>query len=228
MLVDFHGDLERIEAVLRDASGPGELQPLQPIGCFFARYDSKLEFSGASREVYSHLFPESRQVALLLRLDGRKSAAQFYGRSPHPPLPTPIFSADDPARRPSRRRGLILTALLGWLVAALACFALLRPGIPFPFVPGRPALGLRLASAPGSLSVLWNRRAPSLRGSSRATLQLHDAGQFHAYELSPAEVERGTFAVAPRGNDIEVEMTAYPPGATPVSEFARFITARGK
>ncbi len=121
-----------------------------------------------------------------------------------------------------------MAALLGWLVAALACLALLRSDFPLRFLPAAPALGLRLSSSPGALAVVWNRRSVSLREPSRATLEIHDAGQYYTYELSPAELERGTFAFAPGGSDVEVEMTAYPPEGAPVSEFARFVAAAGK
>ena len=229
ILVDVHGDRERIETILRDAKEQAPLQALQPAGCFFARNSSALELSQPSREVYNRLFPKPWQVALALRLDGRKSVAQFYGRTAGIPRPSaPILSAEISESRPPRRRRLLIGAILGWLLAALACLALLRPGLPLRFLPAVPALGLRLASAPGSLAVLWNRRAPSLRGSSRATLEIHDAGQYYTYELSPVELERGTFAFAPFGSDVEVEMTAYPPDGAQVSEFARFVTALGK
>lgn len=229
ILVDVHDDFERIDGILRNAKEQEPLQALQPLGCFFARNSFALEFAEPGRDVYARLFPEPWQVALVLRLDGRNSAAQFFGRgSVLPPSPPLLLASEVSESRPPRRRRLLVAAILGWLLAALACLALLRPDLFFGLFPAAPSLGLRLASAPGSLAVLWNRRSPSLRGSSRATLEIHDAGQYYTYELTPAELERGTFAFAPFGSDVEVEMTAYPPDGVQVSEFARFVTALGK
>ena len=230
VFVDLHGDADLLESVLRDSKNQEPLQSLRPVGCFFARNSSALEFPEASRELFLRLFPEPWQVALALRLDGRQSAARFYGRSAHPwpPSPNLLLAADVPPIRPPRRRRFLVAAILGWLCAALACLALLRPDLPLRIFPAPPTLGLRLSSAPGSLAVLWNRQSRPLRGSSRATLEIHDAGQYYTYELSPAELERGTFAFAPLGADIEVEMTAYPQDGPQVSELARFVTALGK
>ncbi len=96
MLVDVHGDAERIESVLRDAGEQEPLKAFRPVGCFFARNSPSPEFPERCREVYSLLFPERRQVALILRLDGRKSEARFYARStnPLPPAPMPLLIPD--------------------------------------------------------------------------------------------------------------------------------------
>src|SRR5579863_3130118 len=68
VFVDLHGDADLLESVLRDSKNQEPLQSLRPVGCFFARNSSELEFPEASRELFLRLFPEPWQVALALRL----------------------------------------------------------------------------------------------------------------------------------------------------------------
>ena len=77
--------------------------------------------------------------------------------------------------------------------------------------------------AGGGVRIEWDQNAPAVRNAHLAAIDIKDGGETKRYPLADEELHSGKMAYARHGGDLEIRMTVYPVGFTPVQEFAHFL-----
>jgi len=84
-------------------------------------------------------------------------------------------------------------------------------------------LSLHIYDAGEMLQVEWNQNADSVRNSHLGVIDINDGGETKRYSLADEELHSGKMSYLRHAGDLELRMTVYPAGSTPLQEFARFL-----
>jgi hypothetical protein len=229
LLENVNGETSRVERVLTEALSDTALEDLKPIGWFVARREGDLVPQPPEVELYDRLFPEPWQVTLLVRPEGTRGRARFFGRGTQPTGTLVIndnqigeSSGGEP--RSTTRVFLWVLALSGWLLlVALSLTAWLQPGVVRRLLPASREVPLRLAASAGGLELAWDQDAVRAFGVQRATLDLHFEGDSKHFELAEDEISSGAFFIETPVRDAAMEMVFFPDTGAPIHSYARFL-----
>lgn len=89
--------------------------------------------------------------------------------------------------------------------------------------PQNEPISLRVYDAGETIEIEWNQAAEPVRAAHVAVIDIRDSGETKRYSLSDEELHQGKMSYLRRGGDLELKMTVYPVGSTPVQEFAHFL-----
>ena len=89
--------------------------------------------------------------------------------------------------------------------------------------PQNQPISLRVYDAGETVEIEWNQAAEPIRAAHVAVIDIRDSGETKRYSLSDEELHQGKMSYLRRGGDLELKMTVYPVGSTPVQEFAHFL-----
>ena len=119
-------------------------------------------------------------------------------------------------RPSSHRRWLWMLAILLALITAgfLVKEFLVRENQSF---------SLRVYDAGEMVQIEWNQGAAPIRNAHLGVIDIQDSGETKRYSLADDELHQGKMSYLRRGGDLELRMTVYPAGSTPVHEFVHFV-----
>jgi hypothetical protein len=134
-----------------------------------------------------------------------------------------------PASRPPRREALRGARLA---IGALAGLLLISAGVIEYYVVRPPAAPVRVRSAPllqvrqngAYLMVNWDRNAEAVRNAARGVLSITDGTYSRDLILDRRQLESGSLAYLPLGNDVNFRLKLFAPKGT-VDESLRVLTA---
>ena len=137
------------------------------------------------------------------------------GHIPAAHLEPPLFRT---LERPRTPRGWLwmLPVILGFIVAGFLVKEryLAAQNRTFPF---------RVYASGDTVQIEWDQNAAPIRNAHLGALEIKDSGESKRYPLADEQLRAGKMSYLPRSGDLEMRMTVYPVGFTPVQEFAHFL-----
>ncbi len=74
-----------------------------------------------------------------------------------------------------------------------------------------------------TVQIEWDKNAAPIRNSHLAAIDIKDSGETKRYALADQELRLGKMPYKRQGGELEIRMTVYPVGFSPVQEFAHFL-----